>query len=436
MKRFLLPLFILAFGTSSARAQFSYVQWDENQPLARKCLDLALLCLASYDSDGDAEVLGWDGPDNHYGGYNLNDDFLSLHAAVYKRTNANSGEREAVMTFRGTDQTYDWVTNLQNFVGLIPDAYAEAATFAQAASALAEKEETEKKIDSFSFTGHSLGGGFASYCALLFSRNATCFGSAAVGKGLQKIIWDETSGRSIDPASLVLHVIKKDDLVPVTTEITGKQYGTIVFPKLESPIAYTKTKSLGEKLGYIAISGLITHKWLHSGEEAAMAQIMEGHGIDQYIAALANLVSPPGRFSPDGEWLSKGSFFDVSSNEVHFRFCRNGHFKVINDFKFFEIVRQTTNDSGTWEYNAPDLHMIIPGLARMTYRLKKGDGDHVAVWERVSMKSDMNSPATDASPGGKLAAAALDLILHRMEGKTIDWQRTPPTPDQPLYPAP
>lgn len=427
MNRLLLPIIIVVLGAPLGRSAPPTVKLD--QILARKCLDYALLCLASYDTDGDAEVLGWDGPDNRYGGYNLNDDVLGLHAAVYNRTNASSGEREAVMAFRGTDEKFDWVTNLQNFVGLVPDAYAEAATFAQAASALAGNEQTEKKIDSFSFTGHSLGGGLASYCALLFNRKATCFGSAAVGKDLQKIIWDETSHRASDPAALVLHVFKNYDPVPLITETTGKHYGTIAQPKLERPLDYAKTKSLEEKLGYIAVSGLITRKWLHSGKEAAMAQILEAHGIDQYIAALANLISPPGSFSPDGEWLSQGSFFDVSSTETRFRFCRNGHFKVINDLKFFELVSQKTNDSGTWEYKAPNLHMTIPGLARMTYRFEKGDGDQVVVWTRASMKPDMPSPVKDSSPGEQLTAATLGLILHRMEGKTIDWQRTTLTLD-------
>lgn len=429
MNRLLLPLAILAHGASLAHAADPTLRLDQNETLARKCLDCALLCLASYDSDGDAEVLGWDGPDNRYGGYNLNDDFLGLHAAVYKRTNPSSGEREAVMAFRGTDETYDWVTNLQNILGLVPDVYAEAATFAQAASASAEKEITENKIDLFSFTGHSLGGGLASYCALLFNKKATCFASTALGKGLQKAIWDQTSNRASNPAALVLHVFKKDDPVPVVTATTGKHFGTIALPKLESPAGYAKTKSLEEKLGYFAVSGFITRKWLHAGKEAAMAEIMEGHGMDQYIAALANLISPAGRFSPDGEWVSKGSFFDVSSNEARFRFCRNGRFKIINDFKFFEIVRQRTKDSGTWEYNAPDLLMTIPGLVRMKYRLTSGDGNQVIVWRRVSMKPDMPPPGKDSTPGEQLSAATLELILRRMEGKSIDWQRTPPTPD-------
>lgn len=421
MNRLLLPLVMLVLGTAMARAESPTVEL--NEPLARKCLDHALLCLASYDSDGDAEVIGWDGPNNRYGGYNLNDDFLGLHAAVYKRTN-KSGEREAVMAFRGTDEPIDWVMNLQNYVGLVPDAYVQAATFAQAASALAKGE----RIESFSFTGHSLGGGLANYCALLFNRGATCFGSAAIGSGLQKILWNETSGHAFDPSRIV-HVIKQDDLVPVLTDRTGKHYGTIALPKLNSPKDYAKNKSIEEKLTYFAISGFVTRKWLRSGKEVAMSEIMEGHGIDQYIAALANLINPPGRFSPDGEWVSKGSFFDVSSNEARFRFCRNGSFKVINDLKFFEIVRQRTNDSGTWDYHPPDLNMTIPGLARMNYRLTKGDGDQVAVWTRVSMKPDMPPPGQNATPSEQLTAATLELIFRRMEGKTIDWQRISPTPD-------
>ena len=419
---YLLLALLFMLTLLSVQAEYPTVHLDEK--LARKSLDLALLCLASYDSDGDAEVLGWEGPDNRYGGYNLKDDITGLHAVVYKQVD-KSGEKAAVMAFRGTDEQVDWVTDLQNFIGIVPEAYTKAGTFAQAASILA----AQQNVTSFMFTGHSLGGGLASYCALMLNRKATCFGSAALGNDLQQRLWNEASDHVRSSDSLVLHLFKKNDVVPYLTDLTGHHYGAITKPFLDSPAAYAKAKSVEEKLAYFAVSGFITRKWFRAGKDVALAEIMEGHGIDQYIAALANLVSPPGRFSPDGEWLSKGSFFDLSSHETRFRFCRNGHFKVVNDFKFFEIVQQSTNDSGYWSYNAPNLLMTIPGLVNMTYQLSKGDGENVVVWQRTSMKSDMPTSDVGSSYRSKLTAVTLELILRRMEGKTIDWQRTAPTPD-------
>lgn len=419
MNRIFLSFFMLVLGISSLRAGNSTVRIDQDQPLARKCLGRALLCLASYDSDGDAQVLGWDGPDIHYGGCNLKDDFTGLYAAVYERSDT-TGKKDVVMAFRGSDEKIDWTADLENFIGLVPDVYSEAATFAQTASSLAEKNDAA----SFCLTGHSLGGALASYCALLLDRDATCFGSAAIGNGLQKVLWNEAPPHL---NSTILQVFKEDDIVPIVTAKTGKHYGTIALPKLQSPANYSKKKSDEEKLGFLAVTGFITHKWMRSGKEVALAKIMEGHGIDQYVAAIANLISPVDHFSPAGEWLSKGSFFDVSSTETRFRFCQNGHFKVINDFKFFEVVGKKTNDSGTWSFNAPDLQMTIPGLVRMTYRLTSGDGIHVAVWRRVSMEPDSITQESNDRPKSKLAAITMELILRRMQGKSIDWQRTLPS---------
>lgn len=161
---------------------------------------------------------------------------------------------------------------------------------------------------------------------------------------------------------------------------------------------------------------------------------MEGHGIDQYIAGLTYLITPPGRFDPAGEWISKGSFFDVTSNESRFRFCRNGRFTVINDFRFMELVRQQSNDSGEWSFQSPKLQMRIPGVARMSYVLEKGDGTQSLIWRRSSMKPDLPDLESLESKAEKdsalLTAAIVGTILKNMEGKTVNWSKSQPR----LYP--
>ena len=190
-------------------------------------------------------------------------------------------------------------------------------------------------------------------------------------------------------------------------------------------------------MAYLVVSGFLSHKWLRTGAKVASTQILEGHGIDQYIAGLTYLISPPGRFSPAGEWTSKGSFFDVTTTETRFRFCQNGRFTVINDFKFFEIARQRTNDSGVWEFRPPDLAMTVPHVAKMTYQLVSGDGAQAVVWRRISIKPDLPANDSSGAPAELLAAKLIGVVLHRMEGKTVAWTKASPClPPDNLLPPP
>jgi hypothetical protein len=386
------------------------------------------MCLAIYDLDKDAEVTGWNGPAYQFGGYDFREGPMGLHAGVYDRV-APGGGHEAVLTFRGTDvdQASDWLTDLSNFWGLVPGAYLEAGKFAQAANAVTRREGCQ----SFSLTGHSLGGGLASYAALLIGTKATCFGSGALGSGMQEVLWQEASSRVADADSFVVHIFKEDDVVPPLTATNGRHFGAIATPLLRSPPNYTGLSSPEEKLGYLVVSGFLTRKWLKAGAKVAMAQIMEGHGMDQYIAGLTHLISPPGTFSPAGEWLSKGSFFDITSTETRFRFCRTGRFTLINDIKLLELAQQYTNDSGNWDFQPPHLHMTVPGLARMTYQLTAGDGSQQIEWRRLKMEPDTSSVESATTPEQRNAAIVgakmIGLFLKGMEGKTVIWTKVPPS---------
>ena len=395
-----------------------------DETLARRSLERALICLATYDREQEAEVVGWQGPDYQFGGYDFREGSMGLHASVYQRTTEDGGQ-EAVMAFRGTepDQMNDWLTDLSNFLGLVPEAYVEGGKFAQAAQVLIGRDGTK----SFSLTGHSLGGGLASYSALLLGQKATCFGSAALGEGVQEILWKEANPKAAKPETLVLHVFKQDDLVPKLTAATGRHYGAVATPALRSPPDYIGLRTPEEKAAYLLVSGFLSHKWLRAGVKVAGTQIMEGHGIDQYIAGLTYLISPPGDFSPAGEWTSKGSFFDITSTETRFRFCRNGRFTVINDFKFFEIARRRTNDSGVWEFRPPNLLMTVPHVAKMTYQLVSGDGAQAVVWRRISIKPDLSDKDSSGTPAELITAKMIGAVLNRMEGKTVDWMKTSPS---------
>jgi hypothetical protein len=430
----ILAAWVLAGPTASASSGSPQVKLDE--ALARRSLDSALMCLAVYNSDKEAEVTGWNGPAHQFGGYDFREGTMGLYAGVYDRSTP-AGGREAVLAYRGTEvhQMDDWLTDLSNFWGLVPDAYIDAGKFAQAARAVTQREGCQ----SFSLTGHSMGGGLACYAALLIKAKATCFGSAALGEGMQEVLWKEAAPHTEEAGYYVLHVFKEDDMVPPLTASNGRHLGSIAVPMLRSPPGYNGLRSPEEKLGYLVVSGYLTHKWIKVGAKVAATQIAEGHGIDQYIAGLTNLITPPGTFCPAGEWVSKGSFFDLTSTETRFRFCRNGNFFLMNDVKFLELPRQHINYSGNWEYQQPYLHMTVPGVADMTYLLLAGNAEQSIEWRRFKMAPDLPRAESATTPEKQksvmIVAKMIEVVMKRMEGKTVIWKKSPPSL-LPIEPAP
>lgn len=401
--------------------------------LAATCLDHALLCMAIYDSEGDAYVIGWNGPIYEVGGLDFRKGPGGLNAGVYTRPSRQAnGEADVVLAFRGSEATdmADWLTNLQNFWGLVPDAHLTAGRFAQAAWLMTSNDGKRR----FSATGHSLGGGLASYSALLVAERGYCFGSAALGPGTQEVLWREASPATTRAPSLVTHVFKTDDVVPVLSALNGRHFGAIGDPLLSRPANYAGAHSQEEMLAYLLLAGAATGKWYKHGATAAGTWVKEGHGIDHYVAGLCALVTPSGGVDPVGEWESGSSFYDLTSSRSHFRFHRNGTMSLINDLKFLDLPGEKFNASGYWEYAHPHLKMHLPGLARMTYRAAGGDGIRVVQWHRQQMDADVR-PVEGASPEAvALVGGISHLVLKSMEGKTIQWERLPvsaPIPAQP-----
>lgn len=80
---------------------------------------------------------------------------------------------EYAVVFRGTDDLPDMLDNLGQFNGEVSDQYRAAAD-------LAIKVIQENPGETFTFAGHSLGGGLATTAALATSRQATVFNAAAL----------------------------------------------------------------------------------------------------------------------------------------------------------------------------------------------------------------------------------------------------------------
>ena len=101
----------------------------------------------------------------------LENEGTGFRAEVYR----NSITGEAVLAFQGTnfESVEDWKNNLQQGVGLTSPQYEQARRAADEFNNVFANEER-------SLTGHSLGGGMASYAALATGLEATTFNAAGL----------------------------------------------------------------------------------------------------------------------------------------------------------------------------------------------------------------------------------------------------------------
>ena len=172
-------------GIQSVSAQF-----------ARDVMDYALLSDAVY---GDKSVPNWEKVDQGNCPIDLGLLSCSLESAktgterklygfnAQAYQNKNAGDKRLVITFRGTDGIMDFLADYGNaYLNGIPKQYQEALDFTQP---LIEKYANAGfKII---LTGHSLGGGLASYAAIRFNQpavSAVVFNAAGLGGGITSVI--------------------------------------------------------------------------------------------------------------------------------------------------------------------------------------------------------------------------------------------------------
>lgn len=124
---------------------------------------------------------------------------------------------EIIIAFRGTEITElgDLKADVQNFSNAKPEQYQQALDFV--AGVL---NDVPPGVDKITLTGHSLGGGLASYAALYFGANAVVFNGAGLGQGLRANIPQQHMERQ---QSLVRNIDLKSD--PVTA--LGGQVGSV-----------------------------------------------------------------------------------------------------------------------------------------------------------------------------------------------------------------
>jgi len=414
---------LLALTCPMLRAQTAVMDGE----LARRLLDPALMCLAVYT---DAEVSGWNGPQFEMQGFDFREGPGGLHAGVYEREQDPSrSSGRMILAYRGTEPGAkdDWLTDLSNFFGLAPEAYLEAVKWAQAARCKAQ----QSGMNDIVLTGHSLGGGLACFAALELGIPGSGFGSAALGEGLQKILKDDVPQNLARANGLVTHAFMQDDPVPPLTALSGTHPGLVPRPLLTPRQDYARLRSPVEKAAFWAVAGLLTHKWMAATSRTLKEHVAESHGIDFYIASLAALIAPPGQFDPCGQWSSKGSFFDLSSTHTQFLLSQNGRLQLLNEITLLNKFHRNLSDAGEWDFRHPLLTMRIRGLGVLTYELVAGEGGQVSQWKRIKLVPDtskIESATTDhARQAASITASLIAAAMKTMEGKTVMWQRVPPS---------
>lgn len=150
---------------------------ETKEMLLREPLYYEMLCLA-YDVYGYWNVEragGWE-PVGQVDGMVLNDDGTGLKSCLYKRT--KQGRTEYAYAIAGTNPAnlLDWENNVAQLCG-DSEQYAQCENNAKAIQERADAEGA-----GLYFTGHSLGGGLASLCALSARRQAVVFNPAGISE--------------------------------------------------------------------------------------------------------------------------------------------------------------------------------------------------------------------------------------------------------------
>jgi len=87
-------------------------------------------------------------------------------------------DNRVVVGFAGTDAGDDWNDNIAQGIGLTPEQYDQALAFTQKIQA-----EAAASGETVALTGHSLGGGLATYSSIETGLPATAINSAALDNG-------------------------------------------------------------------------------------------------------------------------------------------------------------------------------------------------------------------------------------------------------------
>jgi hypothetical protein len=150
---------------------------------ANAALDDAKLAQAVYGDQVPDGYVRVSEDDPRFAGLQFSNSRSGFQAAIYE-----TPEGEAVLAFAGTQDLTDWYRNLQQGVGIVPDQYEQAEFLAQAAKLVYG--------DKLRITGHSLGGGLATYAGLSTETPTRAFNAAGLGSGTKAAIGEDRLERN------------------------------------------------------------------------------------------------------------------------------------------------------------------------------------------------------------------------------------------------
>ena len=401
--------------------------------LAAAALDPALMCLAIYT---DTRVTGWEGPLFAIGARQLGDMPSGLHAGLYRRR-GEDGHTRSILAFRGTEllSARDWKTDLEQALGEVPRQYLDALTFTQDAMLATGLDGT------LSLTGHSLGGGLATFCALTKQLDAQCFAAAPLGSGSQRAIERSHPGALAGAPRHVTHLYMAGDPVPASAERIGKHFGAIVDPELEPPANLSGIISGREKIALFLLAGLDLGKQIgHTMKAREFLDKIARHSMANYVGALvAQLGATADALDVAGAWESQGSFFQVTGSTANFRLHRNHSLQLHNEFSVLNKSlghEMSISEEGHWTFDGHILRITIPSFATMQYELISSDSARAVQWRRVEIFADEDAIRAKfrarGDGNGDATLLALKGVFHIMKGKVVTWLRQPSDPLTPI----
>jgi hypothetical protein len=399
--------------------------------LAREALDPALMCLAIYRN---CQVYGWKGPALKIRDRDLVDETTGLDAGLYERDDA--GQHQVVLCFRGSDNAMDWKADFDQALGDVPEQYHQALELAQVAMIYASADHQGR----FLLTGHSLGGGLASFAALVWQRPAVCFATAPLGAGTQQQLRLLGEEKLRAAPQLVTHFFIKGDRVPESAILFGAHFGRIIDPELDPPANFSGVRTEDNRLALLALAGLNPHNGSEPLTTAARTAMDASarHMMDNYVAALAaHLPTSSEGFTPVGIWKSDGNFFQMSSNSATFTLTANGRLILSDEIAVLGRTLRIA-DTGWWKFSGDELTLGIGNVATLGYDLVAVEPGMVIQWRRSALDPDLTGlqasfekdGKSDAQGAATTAALMLKGAFELMKGKTVTWQRTD---DEPFY---
>lgn len=194
--------------------------------------------------------------------FSVDDPSTGFKAALYLPTDGGA----PVLAYAGTEMKNwrDWVTNLQQGAGFVPRQYDNALELAQRAR--------ERYGNDVVLTGHSLGGGLATYAGMHTGSEVIAFNAAGLSwRARAELWWDDklANAERITQVRVANEILSSAPLLPLLGD--PEQVGN----QVELPAARPEPR-----FGWNPLL------WPFEALGPRLSQRGANHGMDQVIASL------------------------------------------------------------------------------------------------------------------------------------------------------